>query len=561
MAGPPDLPKGSTSKPGVGFIIMLWMFFVVNRALHPLAIDYSKAPSRKQVNDGQLKIGSTVSLRGSGERYAGHRYTAEIVDVTSDSVKVHFPDGGFKRYTRSEFKKLRAPSPSGKTYEVGMQVNLRGTGQRYEGNNYMAIVLDITKDTVKVKYPSGGYRRFPKSQFETLLAPTPKTQAGEYSIGQHVRLQGTGKWYSGRAYYAEVVDITDDTVKVMYADRTYKRFSKEQFEKLYAQKPEKNEEIRELHYLKITPVIMKLVLSLAVCDLIALFHKDGWRAGLRECHTGPSVPIFFFLGGVYGLGDFLEMSSMGGMDGAAYQILLQSKLVITALMVWAIKGRSGKQTSTQWAALVTLTLGMVIFMTTQSRGNAGKAHKSAGLFAIGLVLMKVVVSCYAAVMSDQSLKKYKNLPLNAQLAQLFLPWLLTSFTLALIFEPRALSSPSAFFGGWNFGTCLVTASFAAKTVLTMTILKVLDSISKNIGEAMAVLVIYAMMCILPAFSKTFDMDTFVALSIVIMAVTTYTFVKKDLDGSKEAAAAKAKDVVITDAAELDGKVVRNAEAV
>lgn len=34
----------------------------------------------------------------------------------------------------------------------------------------------------------------------------------------------------------------------------------------------------------------------------------------------------------YALGDYLEMASMGSLGGAAYQILLQSKLVITALM-------------------------------------------------------------------------------------------------------------------------------------------------------------------------------------------------------------------------------------
>jgi len=548
-----------SSKPGLAFLLFLWGFFVINRALHPLAIDYSKAPSRKGVaKDGKLTVGLRVSLKGSGDRYSGHRYSAEVVDIGSDSVKVHYPDGGFKRYPRKEFDELQVPPPKDGTYEVGMQVNLAGTGARYEGHSYVATVLDITKDTVKVVYPSGGYKRFKKSLFEKLLAPMPDAEAGEYVIGQHVRLQGTGKWYSGKAYYADVVDITDETVKVMYADGTYKRFDKKHFETLLSAKAEKDEEIRELHYLKITPVLMKLVICLAVCDFIALFHKDGWRAGLAECHTGPSVPVFSFLGVVYAMGDFLEMTSMGGMDGAAYQILLQSKLVITALLVWAIKGRSAKQTQTQWAALVTLTLGMVIFMTTQSRGSAGKAHKSAGIFAIGMVLMKVMVSCYAAVMSDQSLKKFKNLPLNAQLAQLFLPWLMASFVLALIFEPKALSSPSAFFGGWNFGTILVTGSFAVKTVLTMTILKTLDSIAKNIGEAMAVLVIYAMQVLMPSFSKSFDMDTFVALSIVIMAVTTYTFVKKDLDDSKKA---KQEPKITALDSDADGKVARPVGAV
>ncbi|CAE8625715.1 unnamed protein product [Polarella glacialis] len=179
-------------------------------------------------------------------------------------------------------------------------------------------------------------------------------------------------------------------------------------------------------------------------------------------------------------------------------------------------------------------------MTTQSKGGGSSKKQAAGMFATGLVLLKVIVSCYAAVNSDASLKKYANLPLYAQLSQLFLPWFVMSFVLALIFEPSVVSSPEAFFHGWNFGTWLVVVSFAVKTVLTMTLLKTLDSISKNIGEAVAVLVIYVMQVTMPSFGKQFEMDTFVAMSIVVMTVTTYMFLKQDLDASKAAAPAPKK---------------------
>ncbi|CAJ1371468.1 unnamed protein product [Effrenium voratum] len=59
----------------------------------------------------------------------------------------------------------------------------------------------------------------------------------------------------------------------------------------------------------------------------------------------------------YAIGDWLEMKSMGAMDGAAYQVLLQSKLIITALMLWALKGDKAKQTKQQWSTLTTLTIG------------------------------------------------------------------------------------------------------------------------------------------------------------------------------------------------------------
>eukprot|EP00438_Fugacium_kawagutii_P014102 Skav211551 [mRNA] locus=scaffold871:253125:280639:- [translate_table: standard] len=47
--------------------------------------------------------------------------------------------------------------------------------------------------------------------------------------------------------------------------------------------------------------------------------------------------------------DFLEMQSMAVMGGAAYQILLQSKLLVTALIMWAMRGQ--RQTILQWNVL------------------------------------------------------------------------------------------------------------------------------------------------------------------------------------------------------------------
>jgi hypothetical protein len=540
MASTPDDGKKGKSTcvaPSLGFLALLWSLFVINRALHPIAIDYSKKPSAPVLQgNGSYAVGSKVSLNGTGDRYSdGHVYVAEVLDVTKDSVKVWYTSGGYKRFPKKEFEALLTPMPKFKpgAYEVGMQVRMLGTGDRYAGKHYLADIVDVTQSTVKVKYAGGGWRRFPRKEFESLASAVPDLEEGQYEIGMNVRIQGTGRFHTGRSFYVDIVDITDDTVKVLFKDGTYKRMDRGTFTQLLKNEKSKDDVVRELHYKKITPVLTKLFLCLLICDFIALFDKDGWRAGLAKCHTGPSVKLFAFIGSVYALGDFLEMQSMGGMDGAAYQVLLQSKLVVTAILMWIIKGRPARQTRTQWAALITVTLGMVIFMTTQSKGKQSK-KQAASLFATVLVLMKVVVSCYAAVMCDQSLKKFSNLPLYVQLSQLFLPWSIASLVLALIFEPSAVSSPESFFHGWNFGTILVVISFSVKTVLTMTLLKTLDSISKNIGEAVAVLVIYVMQVTMPVFSKKFEMDTFIAMSVVVMTVTTYIFLKDDVEVMKAA---------------------------
>ena len=48
--------------------------------------------------------------------------------------------------------------------------------------------------------------------------------------------------------------------------------------------------------------------------------------------------IFIVIGLWYAFGDFLEMLSMGAMKGGVYQLLLQSKLLITAVMMMYLKG-------------------------------------------------------------------------------------------------------------------------------------------------------------------------------------------------------------------------------
>eukprot|EP00416_Gambierdiscus_australes_P021216 CAMPEP_0171064242 /NCGR_PEP_ID=MMETSP0766_2-20121228/6160_1 /TAXON_ID=439317 /ORGANISM="Gambierdiscus australes, Strain CAWD 149" /LENGTH=402 /DNA_ID=CAMNT_0011520249 /DNA_START=150 /DNA_END=1356 /DNA_ORIENTATION=+ len=291
----------------------------------------------------------------------------------------------------------------------------------------------------------------------------------------------------------------------------------------------------KMHYSKLSPVIAKCFLSVLVCNVISLFDRRGWREGLRQCYGvgGSSMRVFGSIGALYACGDYLEMMSMASMNGAAYQVLLQSKLIITALMMWIIKGKSAQQTAAQWSVLVTVSIGMALFMLVQPK--AGGKGSAGGLVGTCFVLCKVVVSCYSAVKADQSLKAFKHLPLYAQLSQLMASWGIVSVVMVATLDPAVVSSASGFFHGWNYATVLTVASFAMKTVLTMTLLKVLDSVQKNIGEAIAMLVIYFGQVLLPAFSQEFEVNTFLAMLIVVVAVTTYMLLKQEKQKASEAA--------------------------
>ena len=96
---------------------------------------------------------------------------------------------------------------------------------------------------------------------------------------------------------------------------------------------------------------------------------------------------------------------MGAMTGGVYQLLLQSKLLITAVMMKQLKGTT--QSDLQWNVLIAATLAISAFVMVDSGSGSGEG--SLPLMGVAMVLLKVGVSCYAAVLSDAKLKGFSNL--------------------------------------------------------------------------------------------------------------------------------------------------------
>jgi len=273
-------------------------------------------------------------------------------------------------------------------------------------------------------------------------------------------------------------------------------------------------------YGQMTVVLGETVVTLVVAQVmaIALGGMSEWRTIWKP---GP-MKVFSLIGFVYALGDYLEMASMGSLGGAAYQILLQSKLVITALMMWAIKGT--KQTTLQWNILVLVMLSMCVYMM----GGSKSGGSDSGIPLVGVlnVLLKVTVSCFCAVLSDKFMKDYKDEPIYVQLVQFKCAWFATILAISIM---DGKTWQNGFFAGWNGVTVGVLTSFTVKGWSTMYLLAILDSVLKNIGEASAVLVIYAAQVILPSFDDKFEIPTFLSVMVVILSVTAYVGSKSVVD--------------------------------
>jgi len=266
---------------------------------------------------------------------------------------------------------------------------------------------------------------------------------------------------------------------------------------------------RGLAYGNMTVVLGECLFTVLAGQLMALAAgMSTWRLIWEP----KALKVFSGIGFMYALGDYLEMASMGALSGAAYQVLLQSKLVITALMLWYVKG--AKQAGLQWNLLVLIMLSMCVYMMGGSDSGGGEIP----IMGVLNVLLKVTVSCLCAVLADKYMKDFKSLPFYVQLVQMKIAW---TITILIISFADGTTWQQGFFTGWTPAVWGVFTSFIVKCWSTMAILSLLDSVLKNIGEASAVLVIYFMNICLPMFPDVFEVPSFLKVMVVILSVTAY----------------------------------------
>merc|ERR1712187_436145 len=145
------------------------------------------------------------------------------------------------------------------------------------------------------------------------------------------------------------------------------------------------------------------------------------------------------------------------------------------------------------------------------------------LFGVSLALVKVVISCYVAVLNQKALKADKN-PFPVQFSCLKVSWAVSSLIYMVIKDGFLGDGSWNLFGVWTYRTVvLVVAGFIRKTLFNQYLLKVLDAIWKNISEAVGVLLVYFAKVLFPG--GTFDAAVFNAALIVILACIAYILSK------------------------------------
>ncbi|CAJ1355243.1 unnamed protein product [Effrenium voratum] len=186
-----------------------------------------------------LQVGGLLRLWGTGPRWEGRQINAKIADIrkSDDTVKVEYLIGGFKRFPRTKLEELIVKRPSHshsiQDFQAGQHLVLHGFGPM---DSNVAVVVDIQEsdETVRVRYINGEFKRFSVPELELTMSEQAPASWEKWSVGQHIYLSGSGKWWTGSCFAASIVDIrhSDSTIKVQYTSGGFKRFPMAEFKQL-----------------------------------------------------------------------------------------------------------------------------------------------------------------------------------------------------------------------------------------------------------------------------------------------------------------------------------------
>jgi len=392
--------------------------------------------------------------------------------------------------------------PEGRSFEVGMMEETRSTARQ--------VTIETVTSTKSILRPEGN-------------APT---QPPPYEVSPFVEMLLFVFFIASRAFHPSFIENAKEWTIL------------DGKEKLVAP------------YAKMVPVIGECIFTMIVGQIMALCI--GGVQSWKSIWNPVPLKVFSIIGLVYAWGDILEVLATSKVSGDAYQVLLQSKLLITAVMMRFFKGT--KTSRLQWIILAAVMVAMSVYSTAGGKEPAKidpkynkmtvekyvemmntKEASEDGidaeyLIGISFVVAKVTVSCFCAVLSDKYMKEFKDEPIYVQLVQFKVAWL--SMVIVYTFFDGETWTGDGPLEGFDGNSGLVLVSFIVKSWLTMYLLAILDSVLKNIGEAASVIATF-MLSIYVFKNKDFEMDAFLMVLVVTLAVVSYIESKIVVDKARK----------------------------
>lgn len=287
---------------------------------------------------------------------------------------------------------------------------------------------------------------------------------------------------------------------------------------------------KEYAYNIVTVVLMTEIFKL-IASVVLYCRSNSPTSLLREIAESKKVLLLYFVPAfLYCLYNNLSFVNLSFFDPTTYYLLLQFRIVITAILFQFIFKK--QLSSKQWLSLVILTVGCMLKQVNFTKDSTDSitpnetSNKplSTEFFSINLIfiLVQTLCSCLAGVYNEYLLKKTgADVNIFVQNVYMYLDSIICNATILLLqgnlhgaFTFESLEKV------FHYKVLLVMINNAAVGIITSFFLKTLNSILKTFASALE-LVLTAIMCYF-LFSIPIYLNTIIALVMVLFAIYLYS---------------------------------------
>ena len=248
-------------------------------------------------------------------------------------------------------------------------------------------------------------------------------------------------------------------------------------------------------YAVITTVIVSELVKLLI-SILAIHHSNAYdlsKTAQRIVHDIRFSLPMAVPGAIYLVQNLLTYVGLGALEGSTYAILVQLKLLTTAVFAVLMLGK--KLWSYQWRALFLLFVGVVLVQMKPSSDAAVVAAEGGwmGMSAEAVrgtaaVLGVAVLSGLAGVYFEWMLKgsaAFNMWDRNVQLS--FYGLLLSPLPILFSANERAFFATHSIFYGWSQVTVMVVLLASAGGLLVSMAVAYTDNIMKNFATSAAIM--------------------------------------------------------------------------
>ncbi len=238
--------------------------------------------------------------------------------------------------------------------------------------------------------------------------------------------------------------------------------------------------------------------------------------------------------------NILSFVALRNISASLFTICAQLKILTTATCSCLMLSR--KYSMVKWRALITLSIGVLLFSEPVWNNPDAKNDSKSGNVILGTiaVLIEVTLSGFASIYFEKVIKsdtkQYSIWERNFQLA-------FGSVPIYILFIAHSGGGDAGYFGGWTWHTHLVTLLGASGGLLVALSIKYGDAILKTLATTGAII----LSSILDHFWLGGPMTAIMILAgiIVVLAIFDYTFDPTNLNAApvttKEAVVKEEKD--------------------